>query len=299
MIGNTVGHYRITARLGAGGKSELAILRKLVAQHPESLDFASILSGCLSNIGRINLGAKRVEEARVQFREAIERQRKALNSNPANPQYRQFMFHHLNGLLLTSRLLGDPGGMAEADRELAKLRDSDPATAALDARLAAILKGVQQPKGEAERLALAQRAYDKGFHATAARLFGEALRANPKLADSREAAHRYNAACAAALAGCRKGKDEPPPDDASRIKLRRQALDWLKAELAVWSKILESGPPQAKALIAQTLKHWKEDTDLAGIRDDAELAKFPEGERKDWQALWAAVDALRRRLSDS
>ena len=106
-----------------------------MAQHPESLDFASSLGGCLSNIGRINLGAKRVEEARVQFREAIKWQRKALDSNPANPQYRQFMFHHLNGLDVTSRLLGDPGGMAEADRELAKLRDSDPASVALDAQV--------------------------------------------------------------------------------------------------------------------------------------------------------------------
>jgi hypothetical protein len=69
-------------------------------------------------------------------------------------------------------------------------------------------------------------------------------------------------------------------------------MGWLKAELAVWTKILESGPPQARPVIAQTLDHWKVDTDLAGIGDAEPLAKVPEVERRDWQALWAEVDAL-------
>ena len=43
--------------------------------------------------------------------------------------------------------------------------------------------------------------------------------------------HRYNAACAAALAASGQGKDDPPPDDAAKAKLRQQARDWLKAEL--------------------------------------------------------------------
>ena len=77
---------------------------------------------------------------------------------------------------------------------------------ALDARLAAIIKGDQQPKDNAERLHLAQRAYDKALHATAARLWAEALAADPKLGDDRQAQHRYNAACAAALAGCGQGQ---------------------------------------------------------------------------------------------
>ena len=50
----------------------------------------------------------------------------------------------------------------------------------------------------------------------------------------------------------RRGKDEPTLDDAAKAKLRRQALDWLKAELTAWSKQLESGPPQSRPLIAQT-----------------------------------------------
>ena len=134
--------------------------------------------------------------------------------------------------------------------------------------------------------------YDTKRHAAAARFWAEALAADPKLGDDRQAQHRYNAACAAALAAAGQGKDDPPPDDAARAKLRAQALDWLKAELAAWAKLLESGPPQARPLVAQTLKHWKTDTDLAGVRDADALAKLPEAERKEWQALWAEVDAL-------
>ena len=87
--------------------------------------------------------------------------------------------------------------------------------AALAARLPALLKGEDHPKDAAERLALAQMCYDTKRHAAAARFWAEALAADPKLGDDRQAGHRYNAACAAALAGAGQGKDDPPPDDAA------------------------------------------------------------------------------------
>ena len=71
-----------------------------------------------------------------------------------------------------------------------------------------------------------------------------------------------------------------PPTTRRRRAARQQALDWLKAELAAWTRLLESGPPQAREAVAKTLQHWKADTDLAGIRDEAALAKLPEDERK-------------------
>ncbi|MEO6811286.1 MAG: hypothetical protein ABI353_19420 [Isosphaeraceae bacterium] len=134
----------------------------------------------------------------------------------------------------------------------------------------------------------ARRAYDKALHATAARLWGEALAANSKLGDDRQNFVRYNAA----LAGCRQGKDDPPLDEAARTRLRNHALDWLKAELAAWSKVLESGPPQAGTLVTKDLVHWQLDQDLAGIRDDAALAGRPEEERTAFQQFWADVDVL-------
>ena len=102
----------------------------------------------------------------------------------------------------------------------------------------------------------------------------------------------------AVRAGCGKGKEDPTPNDASKGKLRRQALDWLKAELAAWSKVLESGPPQARPVVAANLKHWKEDSDLAGIRDDAALAKLPQEERAAYKQLWGDVDRLLSKTTD-
>jgi hypothetical protein len=165
-------------------------------------------------------------------------------------------------------------------------------SAALAIRLPALLGGDDHPRDNAERLALAQICYDRKHPAAATRFLVEALATDPKLGDDRRACHRYNAACAAALAGCGQGKDNPPPDEAARAKLRKQALDWLKAEHAAWAKLRESGPTQARPFIVQTLEHWRTDPDLAGIRNPGALANAPAGEQTAWRALWADVDAL-------
>jgi serine/threonine protein kinase len=279
-------------------ESALLIQKKLAREHPESPDFAHVLGASLNNLAVIDLDAKRFDEALTRLREAVEWQRKALAANPANPSYRQFLANHWTNLIEAYRGLDDAQGVAEAERELAKLRESDPTILALDGRLTSILKGQEQPKDNAERLQLAQRAYDKGLHASSAKLWGEAIDADPKVAEDRQAQHRYNAACSAALAGCGQGKDDPAPDEAAKTKLRELARVWLRAELEAWAKIVESGTPKAKALVVHTLDHWKEDTDLAGIRDPALLEKLPESEREGFRALWTEVEALRQKASE-
>ena len=169
--------------------------------------------------------------------------------------------------------------------------------ALLGNRLEAILRGDDRPGDNPERLTLAQMCADTKRHAAAVRFWAEALAAEPKLGDDRQAQHRYNAACAVALAGSGQGKDDPPPDDARKAKLRSQALGWLKAELAAWTKMLDDGDAQSRAQVVQTLQHWKVDTDLAGVRDAEALAKLPEAERKEWQALWAEVDRLLNKVT--
>jgi hypothetical protein len=44
--------------------------------------------------------------------------------------------------------------------------------------------------------------------------------------------------------------------------------------------------------VSQTLRHWKVDSDLAGIRDETALKALSEDEQKACRALWAEVDAL-------
>ncbi len=244
------------------------IQERLAREHPESPDFASLLGGTLHNMAVIDLGERRFDKAQARLTRAIEWQRKALLANPGQPDYRKFLDNHLSYLVQANEGL------------------------VLDARLAAVLTGTKKPKDDAERIQLANRAYEKALHATSARLYAEALANDPKLADDRQAGHRYNAACAAALAGCGQGKDDPPPNDAAKTKLRQQAFDWLQSELAAWAKVLATGPAGLKANIAPTLKHWKADADLAGIRDEKELAKLPEPERAALKQLWTDVDRL-------
>jgi hypothetical protein len=81
--------------------------------------------------------------------------------------------------------------------------------------------------------------------------------------------------------------------------LRQQALGWLRADLALWGKQVESGTPQQRATVQQSLQHWQNDTDLAGVRDQAALAKLPEAERAEWKKLWADVAKLLEKCSDA
>ena len=111
--------------------------------------------------------------------------------------------------------------------------------------------------------------------------------------------NRYNAACAAALAGSGQGKDDPPLDDETKAQWRKQAIDWLKADLTAWSKILEDGQPPARPSVIETLQHWKTDTELAGLRDAGALAKLSGDEQKACRALWARVDALLSKVQDA
>jgi formylglycine-generating enzyme required for sulfatase activity len=140
------------------------------------------------------------------------------------------------------------------------------------------------------RLALAYAL--NGRNDKAAEYYRKGLKADPTLVNDRQAQHRYHAARAAALAAAGQVKDVPPLGDAAKAQLRRQALDWLKAELTAWSKLVKSGTPQTRQSIVQTLNHWLKDSDLAGIRDLAALDKLPADEKKACTQLWAGVAAL-------
>jgi hypothetical protein len=141
-------------------------------------------------------------------------------------------------------------------------------------------------------------AYDEKKFASAARLWTEELERHPKLADDPLTQARYNAARAAAMAAGGQGQDEPPLDDAAKTTLRRQAIDWLRADLTALGKLLAPGTPEARAAVLEALQHWNKDSDLRGIRAAEALAKLPEAERKECQALWAEVEALLKRARE-
>jgi tetratricopeptide (TPR) repeat protein len=164
--------------------------------------------------------------------------------------------------------------------------------ARLDALLPVFLKGEAQPTDAAvaAECAFLCQTY-KHQYAGAVRFYKEAFAAESKLAENLNTGHRYNAVCAAALAGCGRGEDVPAAE-ADRVLLRAQALKWLQADLAAWKPQTKSLFPAVRTQAVTALAHWREDDDLAGVRDADALMKLPEGERADWQKLWADLDAL-------
>jgi hypothetical protein len=165
---------------------------------------------------------------------------------------------------------------------------------ALEQRLSAILEGKAQPAHVPERLLLAQfcQLPFKRLYAASARFYAEAFAQDTMLATGTPQPHRYNAACAAALAGCGQGRDAGALAERDRIRLRKQAVAWLRADLAYWSGLARSARPADRAAVRQTLQHWQADPDLAGLREREALKKLPAEEREACAKLWADVAEL-------
>jgi hypothetical protein len=135
----------------------------------------------------------------------------------------------------------------------------------------------------------------QGRYATAARWFAEAFRADPSLLSGLPTRCRYSAACAAARAGCGPGRDTAELDEETRAAFRRQALDWLRAELKARHRLLEQEPEKAGPTVALDLRAWLGDDHFDGVREAEALARLPEPERQAWQKLWADIaDTLAR-----
>ena len=122
---------------------------------------------------------------------------------------------------------------------------------------------------------MAQMCYDTKRYGAAARFWVDALTADSTLANDQKAEHRYNAACAAALAGSAQGKDDLPTDDAAMAKLRLQALAWLRADFALRATQLKKGTVEAQQEVQRVVSHWTEDSDLAGVRDQGAWPSSP------------------------
>jgi serine/threonine-protein kinase len=151
------------------------------------------------------------------------------------------------------------------------------AEAMVVADLPAFLDGRYQPTDAVEGLAMTGRCQFRELHAAHARLWADACAADPALA----APGRVYAVRAAALAGCGRGNDAAALSEADLARLRAQAREWIKAELAA-SDTDGSSRAQARA----TLGAWRGSADLAGIRSPAALARLPASERQEWTLLW-------------
>ena len=263
-----------------------------IAAYREAIRVKPDWAGAYSNLGLALYKKGEIEPAIAAFREAIRLKPDLAEAHcnlagflEARGRFAEALVHWERGHELGSRTKGWSYPTAQLVQRCRRL-------AALEARLPTVLKGEGPSLEPAERLELADVCSKKALYLTSARFYDQAFADQPRLAEDLGTGNRYKAACAGALAGSGAGKDDPPPDDSARAKLREQARSWLRADLDARGKVLESGNARDRPVIVQSLDQWKKNSDLAGIRDEGALAKLPEGEREGFRALWAEVDRV-------
>jgi tetratricopeptide (TPR) repeat protein len=244
------------------------------------------------NLGNALLCQSRHEEAVVAFRRAIELKPDHAEAHcnlghclREQGEFAQALVALKRGHELGSRHGDWPYPSARWVRECQRLTE-------LDARLPAILQGEEQPANAAECNEYARLCYLKNLCVASARLRDRAFAEDLELADALAAGHRYDAACAAALAAAGQGGDAGQLDDNGRTRWRKQALEWLRADLTLCRKFLQSGKAENRQLARQRLRHWQCDQYLTGLRDPAAVAKLPADERQACGQLWAEVQTL-------
>jgi serine/threonine-protein kinase len=264
----------------------VAVSREAIQRQPDDGDNHIILADALSAQGK-------AEQAIAEYRKAI-----ALEPDFAES------YCNLGRLLLrqtpdVSEALsllrrGHELGSRQADWRYPSaewVRQAEQAVA-LSPKLSAILKHQARPADAAEGLALARICAARHLHGAAARLYGEAFALDPALADDDRARYRYTAATDAALAGCGHDNGDPPPDGPARAELRRQAREWLWADLKAQAAQANSGTDAARSAVRKLLPSRKSDPNLARVRTPEALAKLPEEEQAAWRSLWSEVDGL-------
>jgi tetratricopeptide (TPR) repeat protein len=169
---------------------------------------------------------------------------------------------------------------------------------ALEVRLPAVLNGQGHLTGDEEWLAFAALCRLKRLYVASARFYADLFASRPGLTEDWQKGTRYNAACSAALAGAGQSRDVPAPDAAERHRWREQALVWLRAELILRAKQPPTRDSESRRALQLLLQHWQADPDLAGVRDQAALAKLPEAEQAAWRKFWSDVEGLRQQARE-
>jgi serine/threonine-protein kinase len=163
---------------------------------------------------------------------------------------------------------------------------------ALEAQLPDLLAGTARPATAAEGIACAQVCHARRRYAGAARFYAEAFTIDPNRAENLNTGDRYNAAQSAVRAAA----DAKILPDKTALRLRRQALDWLRADLALYAHLAERDDLATRHSVRRTMQNWQKDADLASVRTGEALNQLPDPEYRDWRQLWEDVERVLRKV---
>jgi Flp pilus assembly protein TadD len=279
------GYVALAGTLTAAGKpaEAEALLRQAIRLRPDLVEAHYALGNLLMMQGKL-------DDAVAAFRRCIELHPNAAEAhvNLGGALRRQGKFAESLAAYRRGHRLG--AGSPRWPYPSAQWVQEGELLVKLDARLPAVLRGDEQPT-PAERVQLAQMCVRyKDLPAAAAKLFADAFAAEPALADDLKAGNRHAAAVAAALAGAGRG-DGARLDADRRAHHRKQALDWLQADLKAREKQIEGPDRRRRAEARQALRAWQREPALAATRDAAALAKAEPAEREAWHKFWGEVEA--------
>jgi serine/threonine-protein kinase len=182
---------------------------------------------------------------------------------------------------------GDVAGSLAASRKAAAV-DPD-----LERKLSQVLAGRAEPASAEEALELARLCHGHPQRFTdAVRLYGRAFTVRPALAADPRQRARHEAACVAVLGAASKGGGADKLSETERVRLRKQALEWLRTDLAAWQELRRRGEVEAEELRKAAVR-WQSDASLASVREREGLARLPEEERAAWAKWWADVAKIR------
>ncbi len=164
-------------------------------------------------------------------------------------------------------------------------------------RFPLILTGELRFNGPEEQIAVARLCqFLKHQFNNAAVFYAEAFNLRPEVANDLRLGYRFDAACAAALAGAGQGEDVASFQELDRQRQRTQARHWLQDDLGLWTKLAASDKGVDRALARAAMLRWKQERAFAGVRGKDALQKLNEGERVAWQKFWDDVDGLVKQL---
>lgn len=275
-------HVNLGLELASRGQLDEAI-----DCYNKALEFQPNLTPAHLNLGMALAGKGKVDEAIACYRKAIEIDPKQAFAYGALGQILLEQGRYAEAKVATEKLLSLLPEKHQLRSVGVQMAQTCERFLKLEERLPQLVRGEEKASTARESLELAKLCHQKRLHNTAVRNFTEAFTAEPRLANDLQGQNLFEAACSAAQASAGQGEDAAKLDDLAKAKLRSQALVWLQADLAAFSKLADTGPRQARPFIIKSLSRWQKIADLASIRDTTALAKLPTQERAAFEKLWA------------
>jgi Flp pilus assembly protein TadD len=243
--------------------------------------------------GHVTLGNVLMDKGDFDGAEASYRTALAIDPGAAGIYFNMgLVYDKRRDLALAEKWYRKAVAAAPADARFREWLDVTVRRRAEDGRMHEVATGRGKPATGTEAIELAERAhrYLDRRYVLAVTLYGRAFAADPALADDLNAMHRYSAAWCAVLAAAGKDDQMTAFEVEEWGHLTGLAMGWLRADLTL--RASQAKDPKQRRGVREALTSWKHDAGLASVRDPAWLAAMPPGDRKEWESLWADVDAL-------